>query len=41
MVGRRSKQELLAQGELVAPPIERACTDQTFELPGGFMLQWH
>lgn len=35
MVGRQSKQELLAQGEVVAAPVERACTDQTFELPGG------
>lgn len=35
MVGRQSKQELLAQGEIVAAPVERACTDQTFELPAG------
>ena len=35
MVGRQSKQELLAQGEIVAAPSERACSDQTFELPGG------
>jgi hypothetical protein len=35
MVGRQSKQELLAQGEIVAAPAERACTDQTFELPAG------
>ena len=35
MVGRQSKQELLAQGEVVAAPVQRACTDQTFELPGG------
>ena len=33
MVGRLSQQELLAQGEIVAPPAQRACTDQTFELP--------
>ena len=33
MVSRQSKQELLAQGEVVAAPMERACTDQTFELP--------
>jgi hypothetical protein len=35
MVGRQSKQELLAKGEVVAAPAERACTDQTFELPTG------
>ena len=35
MVGRQSRQELLAQGEIVAAPVARACTDQTFELPGG------
>ena len=35
MVGRQSKRELLAQGEVVAAPAERACTDQTFELPVG------
>lgn len=38
MVGRQSKQELLAQGEVVAAPVERACTDQTFELPGGLYV---
>lgn len=35
MVGRQSKQELLAQNEIVAAPAERACTDQSFELPAG------
>lgn len=38
MVGRQSKQVLLAQGEVVAAPVERACTDQTFELPGGLYV---
>lgn len=35
MVGRQLKQELVAHGEVVAAPVERACTDQTFELPAG------
>jgi hypothetical protein len=35
MVGRQSKQELLAKGEVVAAPAHSACTDQTFELPIG------
>lgn len=35
MVGHQVRQELIAQGEVVAGPIERACTDQTFEIPGG------
>ena len=34
MVGRQTREALLAQGEVVAPPNERACTDQSFELPG-------
>ncbi|MGE5564155.1 MAG: hypothetical protein ACM3ZV_12755 [Bacillota bacterium] len=35
MVGRRTREQLLEAGEIVAPPVERACTDQSFELPAG------
>lgn len=38
MVGRQSKHELLAQGEVVAAPAQSACTDQTFELPTGLYV---
>ena len=44
MIARQSKQELLAQGEVVAAPViappltERACTDQNFELPTGLYV---
>jgi hypothetical protein len=34
MVGRQTREALLANGEVVAAPAERACTDQSFELPG-------
>src|SRR5688572_21065839 len=33
MVARLHKAELLARNEIVAAPAERACMDQTFELP--------
>jgi hypothetical protein len=33
MVGRQTREQLLAQGEIVSAPALRACTDQTFELP--------
>lgn len=35
MVGRQTREALLAQGEIVAAPTERSCKDQTFELPNG------
>ena len=44
MIARQSKQELLAQGEVVAAPLvagstaDRACTDQNFELPTGLYV---
>jgi len=44
MIARQSKQELLAQGEVVAAPVvtaipaQRACTDQNFELPTGLYV---
>ena len=44
MIGRQSREELLAQGEIVAPPSvptapqHRACADQTFELPTGLYI---
>src|SRR5690349_8268166 len=38
MVARRTREQLLAQGEIVAPPVERACTDQSFELPTGIYV---
>jgi hypothetical protein len=33
MVARLQKAELLARNEVVAAPAQRACNDQTFELP--------
>lgn len=38
MVGRQSREQLLAQGEIVEAPAERACTDQSFELPTGIYV---
>jgi len=44
MIARQSKQELLAQGEVVAAPVvaaisgQRACTDQNFGLPTGLYV---
>lgn len=38
MVGRQSREALLARGEIVLAPVERACTDQNFELPGGIYI---
>ena len=35
MVVRIRKAELLAQADIVAAPPARACTDQSFEMPGG------
>jgi hypothetical protein len=38
MVARQTRQQLLAQGEIVEAPVERACTDQSFELPTGIYV---
>ncbi|WP_308516045.1 hypothetical protein [Sphingomonas flavescens] len=38
MESRQTRQQLLARGEIVSPPAERACTDQTFELPTGIYV---
>lgn len=35
MTTRQQPDVLIARDELVASPAERACNDQTFELPGG------
>ena len=35
---RQSQERLLARDEIVAAPLERACEDQTFELPTGIYL---
>lgn len=31
-------EQLLARNEIVAPPAQRACEDQSFELPGGIYV---
>lgn len=31
----QTHEQLLARNEIVAPPLQRACEDQTFELPSG------
>ena len=33
MTGRQTHAQLLAQGEIVSAPADRACRDQSFELP--------
>jgi hypothetical protein len=38
MVARQTRQQLLAKGEIVEAPVERACTDQSFELPTGLYI---
>ena len=38
MVGRQTREQLLAQGEIVEAPVERACTDQSFALPTGIYI---
>ena len=35
MVARIRKADLLAQADIVSPPLGRACTDHSFEMPGG------
>ena len=35
MADRQTKEQLLARGEVVGAPAERACTEQSFELPTG------
>ena len=35
MTTRQRPEVLVARDEIVAPPPQRACDDQTFELPGG------
>jgi hypothetical protein len=38
MSGRHIQQQLLERGEVVAAPSQRACHDQTFELPVGIYI---
>lgn len=38
MVSRQTREQLVATGEVVGPPVERSCTDQTFELPNGLYV---
>ena len=38
MESRQTRQQLAASGEIVGAPVERACTDQTFELPLGIYV---
>jgi len=38
MSGRLKQEQLLARDEIVAAPAERACKDQSFELPAGIYL---
>jgi hypothetical protein len=38
MTGRRTHQQLLAQSEIVNAPAERACRDQSFEVPTGVYI---
>lgn len=38
MTGRHTQEQLLAQGAIVSPPAERACRDQSFELPTGIYI---
>jgi hypothetical protein len=38
MVGRQTREALLAQGEIVAAPIDLACADQSFGLPRGIYI---
>ena len=33
MTGRQTHEQLLSQGEIVSTPADRACRDQSFELP--------
>ena len=38
MESRQTRKQLLAKGEIVSGPNERACTDQNFELPAGIYV---
>ena len=38
MTGRQTHEQLLAQGEIASAPADRACSDQTFELPTGIYI---
>lgn len=38
MSGRKTREQLLLSGEIVAAPVKRACEDQTFELPGAIYV---
>jgi hypothetical protein len=38
MTGRQTHQQLLAGGEIVPAPAERACSDQSFEVPTGIYI---
>jgi len=38
MTTRQTSEILSARNEIVAPPAPRACTDQSFELPGGIYI---
>jgi hypothetical protein len=38
MTGRQTHEQLLAQGEIVSAPADRACRDQSFELPAAIYI---
>jgi hypothetical protein len=38
VAGRKTFEQLLAEGEISTAPVERACRDQTFELPIGIYI---
>ena len=38
MVARIRKADLIAQADIVAAPAPRACTDHSFEMPGGIYI---
>ena len=38
MTGRQKHEQLLAQGEIASGPADRACRDQSFELPTGIYI---
>jgi|SRR6476646_10196553 len=38
MADRQTREQLLAQGEIVGAPADNACTDQSFEIPSSIYL---
>lgn len=38
MTGRQTRGQLLAQNEIVRAPVQRACEDQSFEVPTGIYI---